>query len=151
MIGDVIHLWIISWNTNGFNVYLRRPVSEGRYSIMCKGRMIENEEPIDAALRIAKRQISEHIQISDFILLPGKTDGEYVFMLKNKFEHYDTGKIKGDIINIEISELYNKVLSNSYEYNIDLYELKLVKAYINSTEESDDSLPYEIAVLNEII
>ena len=133
MTGDIIHLWLVSWGKEGgFKVYLRKPLSGGSFSVMCKGRIAENERPVDAAFRIAARQISERVDKSDLVLLPGRVEGEHVFMLKKKFEHYNTGRIKGEIRNIEISKLWDYVIAEKDEYNIDLYELAMVKTYLRS-------------------
>lgn len=151
MTGDLIHLWVVSWGNEGFKVYLRKPLSGGKLGAMCKGRIVEGEEPADAAFRIATRQISERVTMSDLVLLPGRVEGEHVFMLKRKFEHYNTGNVKGEIANVEVSKLWDYVISEKEEYNVDLYELAMVKTYLNSNEPEDEEgeePPYEIAKLN---
>lgn len=151
MTGDLIHLWVVSWGTEGFKVYLRKPLSGGKFGAMCKGRIVEGEEPADAAFRIATRQISERVTMSDLVLFPGRVEGEHVFMLKRKFEHYNTGNVKGEVTNVEVSKLWDYVISEKDEYNVDLYELAMVKTYLNSSEpeeEEGEEPPYEIAKLN---
>lgn len=148
MTGDVIHLWLVSWGSEGFRVYLRKPLSGGSFGVMCKGRIAEEEEPADAAYRIATRQISDRVEKSDLVLLPGRVGGEHVFMLKKKFEHYNTGSIKGEVTNIEISKLWDYVIAEKGEYNIDLYELAMVKTYLRSDSPEDEEAEFEIAQLN---
>lgn len=146
-----IHVWVVSWGAEGFKVYLRKPLSGGKFGAMCKGRIVEGEEPADAAYRIATRQISERVQKSDLVLLPGRVEGEHVFMLKRKFEHYNTGNVKGEITNVEVSKLWGYVISEKDEYNVDLYELAMVKTYLNLNEpedETEEEPPYETAKLN---
>ncbi|MDO5396435.1 MAG: hypothetical protein Q4G33_00760 [bacterium] len=148
MTGDVIHLWLVSWGGEGFKVYLRKPLSGGSFGVMCKGRIAEDEEPADAAFRIATRQISDRVEKSDLVLLPGRVEGEHVFMLKKKFEHYNTGSIKGEVTNIEISKLWDYVIAEKGEYNIDLYELAMVKTYLRSDSPEDEEAEFEVAQLN---
>lgn len=149
MTGDVIHLWLVSWSKGIFKAYLRKPLSGGSFGVMCKGRIAEEELPEDAALRIATRQISDRVKKEDLVLLPGRVEGEHVFMLKRKFEHYNTGSIKGDITNVEISKLWDYVISEKEDYNVDLYELAMVKVYLRSSEGEDEEGDFEIAKLNE--
>ena len=162
MTGDVIHLWLVSWGAEGFKVYLRKPLSGGSFGVMCKGRIADGEEPVDAAFRIAMRQIinnpernannernSKRLEKKDLVLLPGRVEGEHVFMLKRRFEHYNTGAIKGEITNVEIGKLWDYVIAGKDEYNIDLYELAMVKTYLRSDlPEEDEDAEFEIAQLN---
>lgn len=148
MTGDVIHLWLVSWSKGTFRVYLRKPLSGGSFGVMCKGRVAEDEKIEDAALRIATRQISDRVKKEDLVLLPGRVDGEYVFMLKRKFEHYNTGSIKGDITNVEISKLWDYVISEKEDYNVDLYELAMVKVYLRGNSPEDEDAEFETAKLN---
>lgn len=151
MVGELVHLWVVSWGSEGFKVYLRKPLSGGKFGAFCKGRVAEGEEPADAAYRIATRQISERVTKQDLVLLPGRVEGEHVFMLKRKFEHYNTGNVKGEVTNVEVSKLWDYVISEKDEYNVDLYELAMVKTYLNLNEpeeETEEEPPYEIAKLN---
>ncbi len=151
MTGDVIHLWLVSWGTEGFRIYLRKPLSGGSFGVMCKGRIAEDESLEDAAYRIATRQISDRVSKDDLVLLPGRVEGEHVFMLKRKFEHYNTGSIKGEVINVALNTLWDYVISEKEGYNIDLYELAMVKTYLRSDipepEEGEES-KLEVAKLN---
>lgn len=148
MTGDVIHLWLVSWGAEGFKVYLRKPLSGGSFGVMCKGRIVDDEQPVDAAFRIATRQISNRVEKKDLVLLPGRVDGEHVFMLKRKFEHYNTGSIKGEVTNVEIGKLWDYVIAGKGEYKIDLYELAMVKTYLRSDAPEDEEAEFEVAQLN---
>lgn len=148
MTGEIIHIWLVSWSKGVFKAYLRKPLSGGSFGVMCKGRVVEDEKPEDAALRIAARQISERVRKEDLVLLPGRVEGEYVFMLKKKFEHYNTGSIKGEITSVEISKLWDYVISEKDDYNVDLYELAMVKVYLRSNHpEPEDDEEFETAQL----
>jgi len=143
-----IHVWLVTWGKEGFKVYLRKPLSGGSFGVMCKGRINDDEQPENAALRIAKRQISDRVNKSDLVLLPGRVEGQYVFMLKNKFEHYNTGSVKGEIISVEIGKLWDYVIFEKGGYNVDLYELAMVKTYLRSDAPEDEEAEFEVAELD---
>ena len=150
MTGDTVHLWVLTWGHEGFRAYLRKPLSGGNFGVMCKGRIGEGENPVDVAYRIAVRQLSERVVREDLLMLPGREEGVYVFMLQRKFEHYNTGNVKGEITSVEVSQLWDYIIAGKEGYNVNLDELSMVINFFrNGDVVFDRDMKVDVAVIDQ--
>ena len=71
-------------------------------------------------------------------------------MLQRKFEHYNTGNVKGEITSVEVSQLWDYIIAGKEGYNVNLDELSMVINFFrNGDVVFDRDMKVDVAVIDQ--